>query len=97
MTGCSDTDSRDYATVAELELDPGPWRRTNHSAAAPRQLTNHSTAAPRQLTNHSAAPPRQLTNHRPGCRARVRHVSVQTAAPPRPEAVRLSRASTWQR
>ena len=84
--GCSDTDSRDYATVAELELDPGPWRRTNHSTAAPRQLTNHSTAAPRQLTNH-----------RPGCRARVRHVSVQTAAPPRPEAVRLSRASTWQR
>ena len=72
--GCSDTDSRDYATVAELELDPGPWRRTNHSAAAPRQLTNH----------------------RPGC-ARVRHVSVQTAAQPRPEAVRLSRASTWQR
>ena len=73
--GCSDTDSRDYATVAELELEPGPWRRTNHSTA----------------------PPRQLTNHRPGCRARVRHVSVQTAAPPRPEAVRLSRASTWLR
>ena len=47
--GGSDTDSRDYATVAELELEPGPWRRTNHSTAAPRQLTNHRPGCRKEM------------------------------------------------